>query len=68
MTLPIISTYASISPTGDERLTDLGLDALDLVSIAIELEEQHGGVIRDSEIEAWSFVQDIVRTAERLRG
>lgn len=67
MILPLISTYARTTFTEDERLSDIGLDALDLMSIANGLEIELGIEIRDAEVERWQFVSDIIKTAERLR-
>lgn len=60
--IDIINRYArEKAERGDECLADLGLDSIDLMSIALELEEHHGVCISDAEIERWQYVSDIAR-------
>ena len=46
---------------------DIGLDSLDVVALAVELEESPicAGKITDDEIESWSTVGDVVATITR---
>lgn len=60
--IDIINRYARVKAEhGDESLTDLGLDALDLMGIALAVEEEHGVYVSDAEIERWMTVGDVAR-------
>lgn len=50
----------------DALLADLGLDDLDLATIAVELDEALGIEIPDRAIEGWQTMADIVATVDRL--
>lgn len=43
---------------------DLGADSLDIVELAITLEESYGRSINDQQVETWEYVRDVVRTVE----
>jgi len=49
-------------------LADLGLDDLDLATIAVELDEALGIEISDRAIEGWQTMADIVATVDLLVG
>lgn len=51
---------------GDERLSDLGMDKLDLISIGIEIEMAHECALSDAEVFGWVHVSDISATIERV--
>lgn len=51
---------------GDERLTDLGMDKLDLISIGIEIEMEHECALSDAEVFGWVYISDIAKTIERV--
>lgn len=58
--LQIINRHAPRkADTDDELLSDLGLDCIDLMTIAMEIEEEYGVVVRDAEIERWTYVSCI---------
>lgn len=48
----------------EDDLRNLGLDSLDVVSLAVDMEErpEHPGKITDDEIETWTTVADVIRT------
>lgn len=60
--IDIINRYARVKAEhDDESLSDLGLDAIDLMSVALDIEDQHGVYISDAEIERWMTVGDVAR-------
>lgn len=51
--------------TMDSTLVDdLGADSLDVVELAMTLEESYGRSIGDQQVETWEYVRDVVRTVE----
>lgn len=53
--------------TPEKTLVDnLGADSLDIIQIAMELEEEFGITISDEQCEAWNTVQDVIECVERL--
>jgi len=66
--LAIISRYTLRPVTADDSFRDLGLNDVDAAGIAHWLEIEFNIDIPDHDIERWTCVADIVRTAERVRG
>lgn len=50
----------------NDRLDALGVDSLDMVDLAMYLEDSLGVYIDDDEIIGWETVNDVVKTAVRL--
>ena len=44
----------------DTELNEIGLDSLDLIEIAMDLEHEFTINIRDDEVNAWNKVEDII--------
>lgn len=44
----------------DTELNEIGLDSLDLIEIAMDLEHEFTIDIRDDEVNAWNKVEDII--------
>lgn len=47
---------------------DLGLDQIDRMTLACELDEAFGIEVPDADVHAWSTVADLARTVARLTG
>jgi acyl carrier protein len=43
---------------------DLGLDSLDVVELAMEVEREFDLIVSDIEVESWLTVEDILKTVE----
>jgi acyl carrier protein len=43
---------------------DLGLDSLDVVELAMEIEREFDLIVSDTEIESWLTIEDIHKTIE----
>ena len=53
--------------TPDAKIVDdLGADSLDLVELLSELEDEHGIIIPDDEVENLVTVQDVANEIEKL--
>ena len=53
--------------TPDAKIVDdLGADSLDLVELLSELEDQHGIIIPDDEVENLVTVQDVANEIQKL--
>lgn len=62
MPIEIINRYALYkAERGDEALEDLGLDCIDKMSIALDIEEERGVYVSDADIERWVHVSDVAR-------
>ena len=49
-------------------IEDLGLDALDVVELTIDLEEAFGIEIADEQVEGWQTIGDVIRCVEVADG
>lgn len=49
---------------GARLCEDLGAGSLDIIELAMAMEEEGGFDIADEEIEKWDTVGDVIRTAE----
>ena len=49
-----------------EIVKDLGADSLDLIELLTQLEDEHGIVIPDEDVEGLSTVADVVAVLEKL--
>lgn len=49
-----------------EIIKDLGADSLDLIELLTQIEDEHGIVIPDEEVEGLKTVGDVVSVLEKL--
>lgn len=54
--------------TMDTKFSDIGMDAIDVMCIACELEEAFNVEISDDVIERWTSVSDIASTIREVTG
>lgn len=54
--------------TPETRLSDLGLDSLDIVEITMNIEKEFDIMISDPEVESWKSLQDIYNTLDQKLG
>ena len=52
----------------DTELNEIGLDSLDLIEIAMDLEHEFTIDIRDDEVNAWNKVEDIINCTLKKMG
>lgn len=65
----ILSRYTKRDITGtDQTLAELGIDCIDRMCIALDIETAHGVDLRDGEIERWVTVGDVEATVRRVAG
>jgi acyl carrier protein len=57
---------ASNPKTTDTLIGDLGLDSLEVVEIALRMEEAFGLDISDDHIESWKTVGDVITSVSAL--
>lgn len=69
LVLSVIETFTvRVQVAATDRLEELGLDSLDQIQLAIDLEGRFGITIADEEFTRWATVGDVVALVQAKTG